>query len=224
MIPELTEVEARIVGSLIEKEMTTPEYYPLTLNSLVNACNQKSNRDPVMSLSEKDVEDALEELKERRLVWQMNLAGSRVPKFEHNLKSLFPLDEKELALIAVLMLRGPQTTGELRTRTERMASFESVSDVEMTLEKLKNRQEETFVAELPRRTGQKENRYIELFSRSARFEEQDLESEEQVEQPEAQRAPQLAERVSSLELEVQTLKAELNQFKTVFNEFRKEFE
>ena len=124
-----TPVEIRILGCLIEKEITTPEYYPMSLNALTNACNQKTNRDPVMSLDDSDVMRALDSLREKKLVWQLNTAGGRVPKFEHNIRSLFTFTQQETALICVLMLRGAQTPGELRARTDRMCSFGSSDEL-----------------------------------------------------------------------------------------------
>ncbi|KMQ49779.1 Protein of unknown function YceH [Chitinispirillum alkaliphilum] len=222
MLPKLSATEARVIGSLIEKEMTTPEYYPLTLNALVNACNQKSNREPVMNLTEKQVQDAIEELKEKRLAWQMNLAGSRVPKYEHNLRSLFPLDEKEMAIIAVLMLRGEQTSGELRTRAERMASFSSTDEVEQTIKALNDREEGPFVAQIPRRAGQKENRFVELFSVASEPDQSDENlTEKQSSEPQQL---SLSERVAQLEGEVDSLRSELGELKILFSDFRKQFE
>ncbi len=219
----LSPVELRIVGSLIEKEITTPEYYPLTLNALVNACNQKSNRDPVMNLSEKEVENVLEDLKERRFVWQMNLANSRVPKYEHNLRSLFTLTDQEIAVICVLMLRGPQTVGELRTRTERMARFGSLEEVESVLKALAAR-DVPLTMELPRRPGQKESRFVQLFSEQVLFYEAPEEAPssgipEQTESP-----VRLSDRVAVLEQEVTELKQQIDELQGAFREFRRQFE
>lgn len=210
---ELSAVEQRIVGALVEKEMTTPEYYPLTLNALVNACNQKSNRDPVMSLSEKEVENVLEDLKERRLVWQMSLAGSRVPKYEHNLRSLFPLNDQESAVLCVLLLRGPQTPGELRGRTERMTRFSSLEEVESVLKNLSER-ETPLVRELPRRPGQKERRFAHLFSQPPEVSETEVPP---VQAQPSEGAVRLSDRVAALEEELEELKRQ-------FAEFRKQFE
>ncbi|MFP4013029.1 MAG: YceH family protein [Chitinispirillaceae bacterium] len=212
---ELSPVEQRIVGALVEKEMTTPEYYPLTLNALVNACNQKSNRDPVMSLTEKEVDNVLEDLKERRIVWQMSLAGSRVPKYEHNLRSLFPLTEQESAVICVLLLRGPQTPGELRGRTERMARFSSLEEVESVLKNLSER-EVPLVTELPRRPGQKERRFAHLFSEPPETSDVEIPSAQPQAQP-SEGAVRLSDRVAALE-------EELGELKRRFSEFRKQFE
>jgi len=160
----LDPAEARILGVLIEKQLSTPEYYPLTLNALVNACNQKSNRDPVLSLDEAAVVQALGSLRKQRLVWQVMTQGSRAPKYEHSLKEVAGVSDFELAILCELMVRGPQTIGELRTRASRMAEFFGLSDVEHTLKKLITHESGPFAVQLPRRPGHKENRYAQLFS------------------------------------------------------------
>jgi len=159
----LDPTEIRILGALIEKQLSTPEYYPLTLNALVNACNQKSNRHPVMNLDEISVIQALDSLKKQHLVWQIMTHGSRTAKYEHNLKEVAGFSDYELALLCELLLRGPQTIGELRTRASRMAEFYGLSDVENTLQKLVAHESGPFAAQLPRAPGHKENRYAHLF-------------------------------------------------------------
>jgi uncharacterized protein YceH (UPF0502 family) len=159
----LTAVETRVLGSLIEKDITTPDYYPLSLNALVNACNQKNNRDPVMSLDEQSVRDALGTLQEKRLAGPASGADSRVPKHEHRLQEVFNFDRREIALVCVLLLRGPQTPGELRSRTDRMYHFAALEDVISTLDRLAQR-DPALVATLPRQPGTKESRYTHLFS------------------------------------------------------------
>ena len=159
----LTAIETRVLGSLIEKDITTPDYYPLSLNALVNACNQKNNRDPVMSLDEQSVRDALTTLQEKRLAGPASGADSRVPKYEHRLQEVFNFDRREIAIVCVLLLRGPQTPGELRSRTDRMYHFEALDDVISTLDRLAQR-EPPLVAILPRQPGTKESRYTHLFS------------------------------------------------------------
>src|SRR6266436_6491236 len=154
----LTEVETRVLGSLIEKDITTPDYYPLSLNALVNACNQKNNRDPVMNLDEDSVRQALGSLQEKRLAGPARGADSRVTKYEHRLQEVFNFDRREIAVLCVLLLRGPQTPGELRGRTERMYRFEELEDVLATLERLSQR-DPALVAVLPRQPGTKELRY-----------------------------------------------------------------
>ena len=159
----LTETEVRVLGSLIEKDITTPEYYPLSLNALVNACNQKTNRDPVMQLDEAAVLVALDGLQEQRMAGPARGADSRVTKYEHRLQEVFNFDRREIAILCVLLLRGPQTPGELRTRTERMYHFEALEDVVSTLDRLSQR-EPPLAAILPRQPGTKESRYTHLFS------------------------------------------------------------
>ena len=159
----LSEIEARVLGALIEKEITTPDYYPLSLNALVNACNQKNNRDPVMSLDENAVRDALYTLQQKRLAGPASGADSRVTKYEHRIQEVFNFTRAEEAIIDVLLLRGPQTPGELRGRTERMYRFEELSDVQAALQKLIQR-EPPLVKMLPRQPGTKESRYAHLLS------------------------------------------------------------
>lgn len=156
--------EVRVLGALLEKEVTTPDYYPLTLNSLVTACNQKTNRDPVMQLTEEEVLGAIDHLKEKRLVWQRTIAGSRVPKYEHNIRSFYPFNSQQSAVICILMLRGPQTIGALRLRSERLCTFSSLEEVEHVAEVLREHELGPFIKEFPRHPGQKENRFVELFS------------------------------------------------------------
>src|SRR5258705_9098354 len=162
----LTENEARVLGSLIEKDITTPEYYPLSLNALVNACNQKSNRDPVMQLEETAVRDALEALHERRMAGPAGGADSRVTKYEHRLQEVFNFTRAETAVLCVLLLRGPQTPGELRGRTERLHRFESLDDVQSALQKLTQR-EPPLAKVLRRQPGTKESRYTHLLGGDA---------------------------------------------------------
>src|SRR5579859_2177488 len=155
--------EVRILGSLIEKEVTTPEYYPLTLNALINACNQRSNREPVMALDEDDTRQALHGLENKGLAGRARSADGRVTKYEHWLGEAFNFSRAETALICVLLLRGPQTPGELRSRTERLHTFEEITDVLAGLQKLMDR-EPALVAVLPRQPGTKEARYAHLLS------------------------------------------------------------
>src|SRR5215831_14644563 len=160
----LNEIEARVLGSLIEKDITTPDYYPLSLNALVNACNQKNNRDPVMTLDENAVRDALSALEEKRLAGPASGADSRVTKYEHRLQEFFNFDRREIAVICVLLLRGPQTPGELRSRGERMYRFETLEDIQISLQRLIDR---GLVRVLPRQPGTKESRYMHLFAGDA---------------------------------------------------------
>ena len=160
----LDPVALRVLGALIEKEVTTPDYYPLSLNALVNACNQKSNREPVMQLSEEEVTVALDSLKEKHLVWQRSVTGARVYKYEHNLRSFYPFSEQETGVLCVLLLRGPQTVGEVRTRTERLCRFASLDETEGVIRKLMTEEKGPFILELPRQPGRKEPRFVHLFS------------------------------------------------------------
>ncbi len=214
----LTEIEARVLGSLIEKDITTPDYYPLSLNALVNACNQKNNRDPVMTLDENAVRDALSTLQEKRLAGPASGADSRVTKYEHRLQEVFNFDRRETAILGVLLLRGPQTPGELRSRTDRMYHFEALDDVVSTLDRLGQR-EPPLVRMLPRQPGTKESRYTHLFSG---------EPPEQPAVPMARAssldAPPSADRISNLEEEVARLRTELTEVQQQLAPFRKQFE
>jgi len=164
----LTPVEARVLGSLVEKEATTPEYYPLSLNALVNACNQKNNREPVMQLSEEEVRKALHGLEDDQLAGPARGTDSRVTKYEHRLQEVFNFTRGENAIVCVLLLRGPQTPGELRGRTERMFRFEELEDVLSVLDRLMQR-DPPLVKALPRQPGTKEIRYTHLLSGEVEF-------------------------------------------------------
>src|SRR5580693_618415 len=159
----LNDVETRVLGSLVEKDVTTPDYYPLSLNALVHACNQKNNRDPMTNLDEEAVRQALDTLQEKRLAGPTSSADSRVTKYEHRLQEVFNFTRGETAILCVLLLRGPQTPGELRTRTERMHSFDDLGAVQSSLQHLMKR-EPPLVKVLPRQPGTKEARYAHLLS------------------------------------------------------------
>jgi uncharacterized protein len=159
----LTSAQARVLGALVEKEVTTPDYYPLSLNALINACNQRSNREPVMNLDEDDVRQALHGLEDKRLAGRARSADGRVTKYEHWLGEAFNFSRAETALLCVLLLRGPQTPGELRGRTERLHPFEEIADVLAGMQKLMDR-EPPLAALLPRQPGTKEARYAHLLS------------------------------------------------------------
>src|ERR1700722_15343011 len=163
---KITAVEARVLGALVEKEITTPEYYPLSLNALVNACNQKSNREPVMNLDEDAVVAAMRALDAREFAGAANTTASRVRKYEHRLQEVFNFTRPETAVLCVLLLRGAQTPGEIRGRAERLHHFEALEDVQLALGKLMKR-EPVMVAVLPRQPGTKESRYLELMSGEA---------------------------------------------------------
>jgi uncharacterized protein YceH (UPF0502 family) len=159
----LTSVEARVLGSLVEKEITTPEYYPLSLNALANACNQKNNREPVTNLDEDQIRQALHGLEDDGLAGPARGTESRVSKYEHRMQEVFNFTRGEIAVVCVLLLRGPQTPGELRGRTERMHRFEELSDVQATLQRLMQR-EPPLAKVLPRQPGTKEARYAHLLA------------------------------------------------------------
>jgi hypothetical protein len=212
----LTDIEVRVLGSLIEKDITTPDYYPLSLNALVNACNQKNNREPVMVLDESVVRDALASLQEKRLAAPASGADSRVSKFEHRLQEVFNFDRREIALICVLLLRGPQTPGELRGRTERMYRFETLDDAVSTLDRLAQR-EPPLVRMLPRQPGTKESRYKHLFSGDSPDVAGTLPLSKTVSEP----SP---DRLTKLEDEVARLRQDLTEIQQQLATFRKQFE
>jgi len=213
--PVLSHVEARVLGALIEKDITTPDYYPLSLNALINACNQKSNRDPVMNLGENAVRDALLSLSEKGLAGRVSSADSRVPKYEHRLQEAFNLPRAETAVLCVLLLRGAQTPGELRGRTERMHRFEELSDVHSALQRLIQR-DSPLVQMLPRQPGTKETRYVHLLSGEMEI------AELPAQEPGVASAD--GDRIALLETELGGLKAELAELKKDFREFQKRFE
>jgi len=215
---KLTETEVRVLGSLIEKDITTPEYYPLSLNALVNACNQKSNRDPVMQLDEDAVRDALEGLQEQRLAGPARGADSRVTKYEQRLQEVFNFTRPEIAVLCVLLLRGPQTPGELRGRADRMHHFETLEDVQSALQKLMQR-EPPLAKVLPRQPGTKESRYAHLLSGDVVEAEAPVQS-----RATAERNPVDAERISRLEGEVASLRGEVGELRDQMERFRKQFE
>ncbi|KNY48054.1 hypothetical protein AKG94_02465 [Vibrio harveyi] len=206
---ELTAIEARVIGCLIEKEVTTPDQYPLSLNALTNACNQKSNREPVMSLSEADVLDAVDALIERRLVSDESGFNSRVSKYQHRFCNTefgdLQLTEQEKGIVCCMLLRGAQTPGEIRTRTNRLATFYDVKEVENVLEHLASEEKGPLVVKLPREAGKRESRYMHLFCGEVDISELAV----------ASAAPSSAgsERISQLEQEVAELRAELTALK-----------
>ena len=214
----LSEIETRVLGSLVEKELTTPEYYPLSLNALVNACNQKSNRDPVVNLGEDAVRQALRTLDKKGLAGPADNMVSRVSKYEHRLQEAYNFTRHEIAILAELLLRGPQTPGELRSRADRMHKFDELGIVLTTLRKLMER-EPPLVKLLPRQPGTKEARYAHLLS-----------GDVEVPQPEAQSAvggtstASGSERIARLEEQVENLQAEIADLKQKFAAFRKQFE
>ena len=219
----LTEIETRVLGSLIEKDITTPDYYPLSLNALVNACNQKNNRDPVVTLGEEAEREALATLQEKRLAGSASGADSRVTKYEHRLQEVFNFDRREIAILCVLLLRGPQTPGELRTRTERMYHFEALEDVVSTLDRLSQR-EPPLAAILPRQPGTKESRYTHLFS--GQPEASSVSVARALLPADLTTGPTSTtpDRLTKLEEEVAQLRRELSEVQQQLASFRKQFE
>ncbi|GAM68715.1 hypothetical protein JCM19236_1037 [Vibrio sp. JCM 19236] len=211
MSVELSALEARIIGCLIEKEVTTPDYYPLSLNALTTACNQKSNRDPVMELSDAEVLDGINGLIERRLVSDESGFNSRTSKYQHRFCNTefgdLQFTAQERAIACAMLLRGAQTPGELRTRTNRLANFSDVKEVEATLEKMA---EDGLVVKLPREPGKRESRYQHLFSG-----EVDVESLAVASAPAAGVKTATTERIEALEAEVAALKEELAEIKAL---------
>jgi len=220
----LNETEVRVVGSLVEKQVTTPDYYPLTLNALVNACNQISNRDPVVKYDERTVEDAIDSLRTKNLVYIFYGAESRVPKYKHMMREVYTLSPQELAVMCVLMLRGPQTVGEIRGRTGRLHEFAELREVEETLDGLARR-DEPLVVRLPRQTGRKDARYTHLLSGTPEFEESPDEASAQAStRPSSSARAAEGERVARLEAEVEALRGEVAELRRQLEEFRKQFE
>jgi uncharacterized protein YceH (UPF0502 family) len=213
----LSEVETRVLGALIEKGLTTPEYYPLSLNALVNACNQKSNRDPVMNVDETAVAQALRALDKEGLAGPADSMDNRVTKYEHRLQEAFNFDRREIAILCVLLLRGPQTPGELRGRAERMHPFEDLGQVQSTLRRLAQR-EQPLVKVLPRQSGTKEARYAHLLS-----------GDVHTPAPEARDVPAKTgagndERIALLEDKLAGLQNDVSDLKQQLAAFRKQFE
>src|SRR5436190_17976984 len=209
----LNHIQARALGALIEKEITTPDYYPLSLNALVNACNQKNNREPVMNLDEDAVRKALDALQSHRLAGPARGADSRVTKYEHRVQEVFNFTRGETAILCVLLLRGPQTPGELRGRTERMFRFEHLDDVQSTLQRLIER-EPPLVAMLQRQPGTKESRYMHLLSGHS----------EPAAQPASAARDQEDGRTMRLEEEFERLRAEVEEVKRQLADLRRQLE
>ncbi len=214
----LNSAEVRVLGSLIEKEATTPDYYPLSLNALVNACNQKNNRDPVVTLDEDSVRDALQGLQSQRLAGPASGADSRVTKYEHRLQEVFNFTRGEIAVLCVLLLRGPQTPGELRGRTERMHHFEDLDQVQYALHHLMER-EPPLVKVLPRQPGTKESRYAHLLAG-------DVEGYTVLPQAAAADSSRAADsdRIALLEQQVAELRVQLDELREQVSAFRRQFE
>jgi uncharacterized protein len=217
----LTDVAVRVLGSLVEKQVTTPEYYPLTLNALMLACNQKNNRHPVTSFDEATVAQAVDSLREKNLVYIFYGSTSRVPKYKHVMPEIFHLDEGELAVMCVLMLRGAQTVGELRERGSRLHQFSGLEEVEETLNSLVNKEPDTLVIRLPRQPGQKEARFAHLLAGEIDIEQ--LAETESTREASGGRQSS-TERISHLEQEVESLNDQVTSLQQQFEEFKKQFE
>jgi uncharacterized protein len=208
-------VEARVLGALMEKEITTPEYYPLSLNALVNACNQKSNRDPMVAYDDATVEHALETLREKGLALMISGAGSRVQKYGHRIAEKLNLGRRESAILCELMLRGPQTLGELKNRCDRMHHFDDLTEVETVIER-----HPELIAKLGRRAGEKEVRYAHLLS----GEPPSSGPAPAVETASETVLPTRGDRIGTLETEVAQLREEVEELKRQFDGFRQQFE
>jgi hypothetical protein len=218
--------ELRVLGALVEKQISTPDYYPLTLNALVNACNQKNNRDPVVSHGEATVLRALDRLRQNQLAFAFDGASARVPKYGHTFPKALALEPPEVAVLCVLMLRGPQTPGELRSRTAHLHNFESLAAVEEVLHRLSTRAE-PLVRKLPRAPGTKESRYAQLLGGDVNVEAavaptptSPIESTEPMEPP----PPADPDRIAKLEAEIEKLRQQFNDLQAQIAEFRKQLE
>jgi uncharacterized protein len=212
----LTPYEIRVIGCLLEKQRTTPEQYPLSLNAITNACNQKSSRDPVLELDEATVQDTIDALMKKHFVTEKSGFGSRVTKYQHRFCNTefgsLKFSEQETGIVCVLLLRGPQTPGELRTRTERLCKFRDVGEVEATLDQLMQRDDGPFVAKLPREPGKRESRFAHLFGDGADMQDIDLPAAVDSDVPgsDAGRMEQLERLVNRLQDDVASLKARLD--------------
>ncbi|MBV9999443.1 MAG: YceH family protein [Verrucomicrobia bacterium] len=225
---QLTPVETRILGCLLEKERITPESYPMTLNALVAACNQSTNREPVVGYDERTVEQGIDSLRQKQLAMIVHTAGARVPKYRHRMPDQYELSTQETALLCILMLRGPQTPGELRSRAERLGGPAALSEVEALLEGLA-RGDAPLVQSLPPRPGQKERRYVQLLS--GPFQAAEVEPSRPVHSPPVPVAPGApleadrgSERLAALEAEINALKTSLAALHAEFAAFRRQFE
>ena len=218
MLTILTDIEVRVLGALVEKQVTTPEYYPLTINSLILACNQKNNRNPVTVYTEEQVAQAVENLREKNLAYVFYGSTSRVPKYKHVVPEVLHLSQPQLALMCILMLRGSQTVGELRERASRLHEFSSLEEVESTLNSLISREPESLVTRLPRQVGQKEIRFAHLLAGEVA-----LDTVTETPLPRRTGTPQI-DRVTKLEDDVSLLKNQVEQLQQQFEDFKKQFE
>ncbi len=218
MIPKLDELGVRVLGALVEKDMSTPEYYPLSLNALVNACNQKSNREPVVSFDAGTVESALDSLREKKLALVHTGGDNRVPKYSHRLSETLNLGNRELAILCELLLRGPQTPGELNSRARRLYAFDDLAAVESCLDRLMKWEPQPLVVKLPRQPGARESRYAHLLSG-------ELVAPVTTAEPRPfERQESVADRLARLEAEVEALRDTVLRLELEFRGFRKQFE
>ena len=217
----LNETEVRVLGSLVEKQVTTPEYYPLTLNALTLACNQKNNRHPVSHYDENTVAEAVDSLREKNLVYVFHGSTSRVPKYKHVVPEVMHLSPPELAIMCVLMLRGTQTPGELRGNASRLYQFSGLEEIQQTLDALISRDLEPLVVRLPRQSGQKEARFTHLLSGPVDVEALAVEEEAG---RSTSRGPRQSDRVEKLEGEVAELRVAIQGLQEQFEKFKQQFE
>ena len=224
MNPPLTEIEVRVLGALLEKARTTPDNYPLSLNALTSACNQTSNREPVMALEETAVSAAVDALRRRSLVRAIVHSGGRITKYMHLMDDALGLVNRQLAILCVLMLRGPQTAGELRTRAQRLHDFDDVADVESALDGLASREPEPLVLKLPRRPGQREERWAHLLAGEAAAQAAAARASAAAHGTPATAPPPSDDRVARLESEIAAMRQELTELRAELAAFRKQFE
>ena len=222
MEPLLSEVEVRVLGALVEKQITTPEYYPLTLNALTAACNQKSNRAPVVDFDEKTVVRALESLRDKELARMLSGAEMRVPKYYHLFTETLGFTSPEVGVLCVLMLRGPQTVGEIRGRSGRLYEFADLAEVEQALQQLMEREGGPVVMKLPRQIGRKESRYAQLLAGEPEIATEE-EGEAQLEKA-ALEVRTENERLEQLEIQVQDLQRQIEDLRLEFATFKRQFE
>jgi uncharacterized protein len=225
MILELSTEQARIIGVLLEKESTTPEQYPLSLNALTLGCNQKSNREPVMELSESEVQQALDELQQKKAIFCLNNPGSRVSKYKHRFCNTefsdLQLSEEQRAVLCVLLLRGAQTPGELRTRTQRLAEFDDVEQVEQCLLSLQDYKGNALVMKLAREPGKRESRYAQLFCQAQNLQAACTDDSDDHRAPAPTNAQNLTTRLSELESQVADLHEQINALREVVTQINK---
>ncbi|MGH9752938.1 MAG: YceH family protein [Blastocatellia bacterium] len=214
----LNEYELRVLGALVEKQIATPDYYPMTLNALINACNQKNHRDPVVSFDETIVAKALDSLREKNLAYVFHGSEARAPKYGQLFPKAFDLSEAETPLMCVLILRGPQTPGELRSRTQHLRGFESLAEVETLLQGLSLR-DEPLIVRLPRQPGSRESRFAHLLGDPVEMQQREVPPRQA---PSVQQAQAENDKIAKLEEEVASLRRELNELKQQFEEFKRE--